>query len=183
MAKVTRQPSEFAMFEEAARIMSERAFVTLLFVGLLGFLLYLAWKDISIPVGAYPDSIWSKFSSWIDDTFAASPIAGGKIQNSVDSWLAKVWVWINGNLPRSTNAKNWDPNAGSGAGSVSTGSDAGSSSAPDGSVAETSNGSSLDEYQIPEEPTQLLDQPGTPIDPYAGNGPPVQLPQPWQGEG
>lgn len=184
MAKA--RSSEFAMFEDAARIVSERAFVTLLIVGVLGFLVYLAWKDFSVPVGAYPDSIWSKFASWVDDMFGQSPIAGGRIQGSVDDWFAKVWVWINGNLPRSTSAKGWNKYAsqfsgvsGMESGGTNTGT---SNDASDGSVAETSNGSSLDEYQIPEEPTQLLDLPGTPIDPYAGL-PPVQLPQAWQGEG
>lgn len=62
-------------------------------------LLYVMWRKISIASWLY--SIWAEIASFIDQTFAGSPIAGGSIQHAVDHGTGGVAAWLSGLQPKS----------------------------------------------------------------------------------
>jgi hypothetical protein len=108
---------------EDAGIELAGAVVLLILLG-VGLVSYLAVKNISPSPGLYPDSLWSKFASFIDGIFYNSPLpdsAKKTVESPVDEWLASVYGWITDNLPRAANSGEYDAYAaglGSDTGSV-----------------------------------------------------------------
>jgi hypothetical protein len=96
------QKSEDAIVETVGLLL-------LLGIGAIALVSYMAAKDVSLPVGIYPDSIWSKFASWIDGLFFDTANFPGKenMRNSTDSWLSKSYLWIIDNLPQSAKSKGY----------------------------------------------------------------------------
>lgn len=74
---------------------------------LFGFIAYMSWRNIAIPIGAYPYSVFSRFASWIDGVFYASPIAGGKTQQTTDHFLGGLGNWLVSNTPNPASSPNW----------------------------------------------------------------------------
>ena len=73
---------------------------------LIGAIVYMAWKKISIPVAAYPYSVWGSLATGVDSLFAATPLAGGKTQNAIDHFLGGVSSWLLDNTPNPAKSSN-----------------------------------------------------------------------------
>lgn len=151
---------------------------TVVLVLIIALIAYGYWT-FSLPAGAYPDTIWSRFASFIDGLFYVTPLRGGKVQGSVDSGLSRVWVWINDHLAHTPASK---LDQGNGSTNISTGTGTGidvpTIDTSAGDYLALSSDSSLDSYQIPLQPTYdaVLPARSIYIDPFAGL-PAVNLPK------
>ena len=79
------------------------AIVALVFI----VLIVIKAKNLHWPVSWYPSMIANKFATWIDEAFSATPIAGGKIQSSMDEWDAQMVDWMNQHTPDPTKSSGW----------------------------------------------------------------------------